>query len=53
MKKGMEAIQLPEAEKKKLEALTMPLREEWVQEMDKKGLPGKAVLEAAIKYISE
>ena len=53
LEKGMEALQLPPEDIKKLEALTMPLREEWVKEMDDKGLPGKAVLETAIKLIDE
>jgi TRAP-type C4-dicarboxylate transport system substrate-binding protein len=50
-KKGMQSLQLPEEETKKLEKLTMPLRDKWVKDMEAKGLPGKAVLEAAIKYI--
>ena len=50
-KKGMQSLQLPMEEKKKLEKLTMPLREKWVKDMEAKGLPGKAVLDAAIKYI--
>jgi TRAP-type C4-dicarboxylate transport system substrate-binding protein len=53
LKKGMQAIQLPAAEKKKLEALTIPLRDEWIKEMDAKGLPGKAVLDAALQFINE
>ena len=50
-KKGMQSLQLPMEEKKKLEKLTMPLRDKWVKDMEAKGLPGKAVLDAAIKYI--
>ncbi len=50
-KKGMQSLQLPMEEKKKLEKLTMPLREKWVKDMEAKGLPGKAVLDAAIQYI--
>jgi len=53
IKQGMQVIQLPAEDTKKLEALTMPLREEWIMEMDNKNLPGKAILEAAIKFISE
>jgi TRAP-type transport system periplasmic protein len=53
LEKGMQAIQLPPEDIKKLEALTMPLRSEWVKEMDDKRLPGKAVLETAIKLINE
>jgi TRAP-type C4-dicarboxylate transport system substrate-binding protein len=50
-KKGMQSLQLPQEEKLKLEKLTMPLRDKWVKDMEAKGLPGKAVLDAAIKYI--
>jgi TRAP-type C4-dicarboxylate transport system substrate-binding protein len=53
IKKGMQVIELPESEKKKLEALTIPLRNEWIQDMEKRGLPGKAVLDAALQYINE
>ena len=52
LKKGMEVITLDPAEKKKLEELTIPLRNEWIEEMNAKGLPGKAVLDAALQYIS-
>ncbi len=31
----------------------MPLRDEWVKEMDDKGLPGKKMLETAIELINE
>lgn len=50
-KKGMQSLQLPLEEKNKLEKITMPLREKWVKDMEAKGLPGRAVLDAAIKYI--
>lgn len=53
MKKGMEPVAFPEAEREKLAEMTLPLRDEFVQEMDAKGLPGKAVLEAALKYVAE
>lgn len=53
LEKGMEVIQLPPEDTKKLEELTMPLRREWIEEMDQKGLPGKAVLDAAIEFINE
>ena len=52
LKKGMQAIQLEPGEKEKIEQLTIPLRNEWIQEMDAKGLPGKAVLDAALTYIN-
>jgi TRAP-type C4-dicarboxylate transport system substrate-binding protein len=53
LKKGMEAIQLPESEKEKLKALTMPLRQEWIKEMAAKELPGEEVLKAAIQFLNE
>jgi TRAP-type C4-dicarboxylate transport system substrate-binding protein len=53
VEKGMQTIQLPPEDIKKLESLTMPLRQEWVEEMEEKSLPGKAVLDAAINFINE
>ena len=53
LKKGMEAIELPDSEKEKLKALSLPLREEWVKEMEAKGLPGREVLDAAIGFLNE
>jgi TRAP-type C4-dicarboxylate transport system substrate-binding protein len=53
LEKGMQIIQLPPEDIEKLKALTMPLREEWIEEMDNKKLPGKAILESAIRYIAE
>ncbi|MFO7600402.1 MAG: TRAP transporter substrate-binding protein [Candidatus Desulfacyla sp.] len=53
MDKGMEAIQISPEESDRLKALSMPLRDEWVEEMNKKGLPGKAVLDAAVKLTGE
>ncbi|MBN1907854.1 MAG: TRAP transporter substrate-binding protein DctP, partial [Deltaproteobacteria bacterium] len=50
---GMQTIQLPSEDIKKLQALSMPLREEWVEEMNNKNLPGKAILDVAIKFINE
>ena len=53
LEKGMQVVQLPPEDMEKLKALTMPIREEWVKDMEKKRLPGKAVLDAAIKFINE
>jgi TRAP-type C4-dicarboxylate transport system substrate-binding protein len=53
MKKGMEVLRLPAEEKKKLQALTMPLRDKWVKEMEAKGIAGKAILDAAVKLTGE
>ena len=53
VKKGMQVIQLPSEEKKKLEALSEPIRSGWVKEMTEKGYPGQMILEAAIEYTKE
>jgi TRAP-type C4-dicarboxylate transport system substrate-binding protein len=53
LKKGMQAIELPAAEKRKLEALTIPLRNEWIKDMASRGLPGAEVLDAAIEFLNE
>jgi TRAP-type C4-dicarboxylate transport system substrate-binding protein len=53
LKKGTEEFRLPPAEMKKLEALTIPMREQWVKDMEAKRLPGKAVLEAALQFLEE
>jgi len=49
--KGMKVVKLPAADIKKLKALAEPIRKEWVKDMDAKGLPGQAVLDAAIKFL--
>jgi TRAP-type C4-dicarboxylate transport system substrate-binding protein len=53
IKTGMQEVSFPEAEMQKLIDLTAPLKEQWVQEMDAKGLPGKAVLEAVTGHLNE
>jgi TRAP-type transport system periplasmic protein len=54
LKKGMESITLPASEMAKLKALTAPLREDWVKEMEAKGFKSaKDVLAAAVKYVNE
>ncbi len=52
-KKGMEAIQMAPGEIDRLKKLCLPLRAEWVEQMEKRGLPGKAVLDAAVKLSGE
>lgn len=51
LKKGMQVIQLPPEEKQKLEALTLPLRDEWVEEMESRNLPGREVLQSSLELI--
>ena len=53
IKKGMQVLQLPLEEKKKLEALSMPIRNQWVMDMQSKGLPGKEILDAAVAFTNE
>ena len=53
IKKGMEVLQLPAGEKDKLKNLTMPLRDQWVKDMTSRGLPGQAVLDAAVALTTE
>ena len=52
-KKGMEAIQMAPGEIDRLKKICLPLRAEWVEQMEKRGLPGKAVLDAAVKLSGE
>ncbi len=51
LEKGMQVVQLPAEERQKLEALTQPLREEWVAEMASRDLPGRAVLQSSLHLI--
>jgi len=37
----------------RLKKMCMPLRGEWVKQMEKRGLPGQAVLDAAVKLSGE
>ena len=52
-KAGNEFYTLPSAEKKQWIETTSPVIEEWVEVMEKKGLPGKEVLEYAMKLNAE
>jgi TRAP-type C4-dicarboxylate transport system substrate-binding protein len=42
---GLQIITLPDAERARWHAAYKPLREEYIKEMDSKGLPGKAFIE--------
>ena len=50
---GVQPLELPTRDRRKLERLTVPLREEWVEEMEAKNLPGRKVLEMALQLINE
>ena len=51
LSKGIKVFHFSDSDMKKLKALTMPLREDWVKRMDAKGLPGKAVLKTSLQYL--
>jgi len=53
LKKGIQEFEFSAADMKRLEDLTIPLRQQWIKSMEDKKLPGKAVLEAALKYLNE
>lgn len=53
IKQGMQVLQLPLEEKKKLEALSMPIRSQWVMDMQSKGFPAQKILDAAIGFVNE
>lgn len=53
LKKGIEEITLDPAEVTKMKEITMPLRNEWIKEMEEKGLPGKEILQTALEFTKE
>ena len=53
MEAGVQPLELAPQVRKELERLTVPLREEWVEEMEAENLPGRKVLETALKLINE
>jgi TRAP-type transport system periplasmic protein len=53
LKKGIIEYNLDPKEKRKLEALTLPLRVRWVKDMNSKGLPGKEVLKEVLEIIGK
>jgi len=53
IEQGATFHQLPEAEMAKLTEMVMPIQEDWVAEMEAKGLPGRAILEEALRYSDE
>lgn len=53
IKTGMQEVKFSDSEMKKLIAITEPMKDQWVKDMEAKGLPGKAVLEAAIAFSNE
>jgi TRAP-type C4-dicarboxylate transport system substrate-binding protein len=53
VKSGVQVIQLPEADLNKLNAQTIPQREQWVKQMQARGLDGASVLKTAIHYLKE
>lgn len=51
VKAGVELINLPESDKQKLQAQTMPLRELWIERMNARGFDAKPVLEGALDFL--
>lgn len=51
--KGTEILEFSTSDMEKLRAMTLPLREQWVDSMEARGLPGRAVLDAALKFLEE
>lgn len=49
--KGHELIQLSPEDMKKMRETFRPMWDEWAEEMEKKGLPGKEILKDAIKFV--
>ena len=52
-KAGNTFYTLPSAERKRWVEKTLPVSEEWVKDMEKKGLPGKEVLEYALELSTQ
>ena len=53
LEKGVQIVELSPEDQKKMRELTLPIRDEWVTDMEAKGLPGKALLEKALEYLGE
>jgi TRAP-type C4-dicarboxylate transport system substrate-binding protein len=53
LKTGLKEVNFPDSEMQKLIKLTEPMKDQWVKDMEAKGLPGKAVLEAATRFSNE
>jgi TRAP-type C4-dicarboxylate transport system substrate-binding protein len=51
VKKGIELIKLSDADMQKLHAQTLPLRDQWIKEMKKRGIDGKPVLDGALGFL--
>ena len=51
IKKGIEMIHLSDADMQKLHAETLPLRDEWIKEMGKRGIDGKPILAGALQFL--
>jgi TRAP-type C4-dicarboxylate transport system substrate-binding protein len=50
---GVEIIQLPEAELQRWRVEVQPIRDKWIQNMESKGLPGKKLVDAAMRISKE
>ena len=50
---GVEIYELPEEERKKWEEATEVVHENWVEDMEEQGLPGREVLDEVNRLIEE
>jgi len=53
LESGMEIVEFSPEVKAKLQEVTMPIRKDWVQEMESKGLPGQEVLDSAVQLLQD
>ncbi|WP_300463281.1 TRAP transporter substrate-binding protein [Desulfobacula sp.] len=51
LKKGIKEIIMEPSEMAKMKESVLPLRAEWVKDMEKKGLPGQQVLDTALGFL--
>jgi TRAP-type C4-dicarboxylate transport system substrate-binding protein len=51
VEKGVELIELSDADKVKLHAQTLPLRELWIARMKARGIDGKPILDGALQFL--
>jgi TRAP-type C4-dicarboxylate transport system substrate-binding protein len=51
VEKGVQLIELSDADKQQLRSQTLPLRESWIKAMKDRGIDGQPVLEGALKHL--
>jgi hypothetical protein len=53
LKKGVKEIVLEPSELAKMKESTLPLRAEWVKDMEAKGFPAQQILDTALGFIEK